>query len=381
MVDIIPLESISWADPSEWDELAGGRIQTSYQWLRLIEKTSAFPVQIRCFLARESGELQAAVFLWRQPQSEGPFNLDVVLLGRLHRAARFLGFSAQRTLISGELFGYGPTILFRNSTTVKEQVRLFSRLLAFIEETACKEGCLLCFRGIAAERHGLTELLSSRGYLSSPELPVCYLDIQWNSFAGYLRSVKSRNPGMAKSIRNEINRGRRGGIIIQRVDNPAPVCTRLHELVDAHYRRLNGRPFPFRPEFFGELKSRLGDRVVLYAATKQERIVGCLVMLCGEDGATLPIIGIDNEYVRRDAVYFNLAYNYPIRDSIEACFRRLYLGRLVYESKLRRGCLLSHTNMYLKAGSRVGDWFLRPILAARSLKLHNAFNRVIDQRA
>ena len=379
MADISLIESISEIDPREWDELAQGDIPASHGWLRLIEETALTPLRCRCLLAREGTRLQAAIFFWRQHRHDTQTNMDTFLYGRLSRLFRLLGLTVQPAFVAGQISGWRRTILFREDLSADARRSLLSRMLPFLETAARAEHHTLCFRGIAPDDAEVVDEFSSRNYLCTPDLPVCYLDIEWQGFDGYLQALRRCHPRTEKSIRYEISRFDRSGVTIARLEDPAGVCGRLHAVVDSHYRRLNGRPFPFRPEFFGELKSRLGDKALVYTALRNDRIIGVLVMLRNDREAYLPIIGIDTEDVRKDAIYFNLAFNRPIREAIEAGLDRIYFGRLVYNTKIRRGCRLSDVNLYLRAGSGLGGLWLRPLLACRSWRMRAVLNSLTGQ--
>ena len=379
MEDISLLESIAEIDPREWDELAREDVLASHAWLRLIEETSLTTLRCRCLMAREGSKLQAAIFFWRQHRHDNTLSLDKLFFGRLAKWAGLIGLTVFPLFVGGEVVGWRRTILFRNDLSADDRRRLLAQMLPFLETAARSVDHTLCFRGILSNEAELTEVFSTRDYLCTPELPVCCLEIEWDSFAGYLLALKSQHPRTERNIRYEINQFRRSGITIERLEDPAGVCGRLHEVVDSHHRRLNGRPFPYRPEFFEQLKSRLGDKAIIYAAVTGERIVGVLVMLCSDEEASLPIVGIDPEYFRKDALYFNLVFNRPIRDAIEAGLRRVYYGRLVYDVKLWRGCRLVDSNIYLMPRCGLGGTLLQPLMALRTWKMRAVRNSLTGQ--
>ncbi len=369
MADISLVETVSKIDAHEWDDLANGNIFLSHSWLRLIEKTSKIPTKFRYLLAQNRSKILAALFCWVQNQAVIPASLDHVLYGRFARMARLSGLTLQPSLICGAVGGHHQGIMFREGLSGTDRKNLLTLLLKAVEDLARIESDTLCFRQFPAEDNDSANVFSSRRYLCTPEFPLTYLDIEWTSFAGYLKALKKWHPRAERSIRNEINRSRRAGVMINRLEDASSVFSRLHAIADAHYKRLNGSPFPFQPDFFWKIREYLGDKVVIYTAVKDEQIIGVLIMLRSNDNAFLPIIGIDTEYVRKDGIYFNLGFNQPIRDGIESGLRRLYFGILFYESKVRRGCRLSDANIYLQTQGRISHLILRPILACRSWKM------------
>jgi hypothetical protein len=380
MTDIELFDTIADVDPSEWDELAKGNVTASYACLRLVEETTLEQRPCRCLLAREDSRLQAAIFFWEHRRTDSRNTLDYVLFGRLDKVAGIIGLSTLPAFAAGETFGHHHSILFRGGLSGDDRHRLLSRMLDYLENAPPTKDRTVCFRGIPADDTDLAEVFTSRRYLCSPELPVCCLDIRWKSFAEYLRALRKQHPSTKKNIHKEISTSWRAGITIRRMDETTAACARLHALADSHYRRLNGRPFPFRPGFFEQIKARLGDKATIYAAFKDGLIIGMLVRLSSDGIATMPIMGIGTEHARKDAVYFNLGYNHTIREGIEEGLRQMRFGTLVYDTKIRRGCHLSHANLYLRPGAGFLGLLMRPLMALRTMRMRTVMRTLTGQR-
>lgn len=375
MIEISLAESIAGINPSEWDEIADGSVLASHACQRLTEETSAAGPQCRYFLARENSKLQAALAWWVE-RSDGRIRmLEETLFGSLQRVPRLFGVRTLPAMNCGGLLCWHSNVFFRPGLPEAERTRLFEALLAQMEHEAERAGCVICFRNIPRTARGLSDVFVSRGYLRSPELPVCYLDIEWDSFDGYLRGLKKHHQWTSKNIRAELNSGRRAGVIISQVENPAPIYDQLHRLMDAHNRRLNGRPFPYRPEFFQKLKAYLDGRAIVYTATLQERIIAALVMFCEKGVTFVPMVGIDDEFVRKHSLYFNLVFNRPIEDAIKTGTSRLYFGRKVYGAKLRRGCRLAGGDLFVRGKNGLGRGVLHFLLAARNWRMNRLIAR------
>lgn len=381
MTDTELFDTIAHVDPGEWEELAKGNVTAGHAWLRLVEDTSLEQRQCRCLLAREGSRLQAAIFFWDHLTTDSRNTLDYVLFGRLDGMAGFLGLTALPAFVANEASGHHQTVLFRDDLSGADRCRLLSRMLDVLENTAALKNRTICFRGIPADDADLAAVFSSRRYLSSPELPVCCLDIRWESFGEYLRWLRKQHHRTERNIHREINMSRRAGITIQRLDEPSAVSGRLHALADSHYRRLNGRPFPFQPRFFEQVKARLGDKAVIYAAVREGLILGVQVRLSSDGHATVPIIGIDPENTRKDAVYFNLGYNNTIRDAIEEGLRRVRLGTLVYDVKIRRGCRLSWTHLYLRPRNGFRGRLMRYLMIVRTWRIRRMLSSIPGDRS
>lgn len=370
MTDIVLIDTIADVDPAEWDELTKGHVTASHGWLRLVEETALEQRPCRCLLARENSRLQAAIFYWEHRRNDSRSSIDYVVFGRLAPMAHIFGVTMLPAAVAAETSGHRETILFREDLSGSDRRRLTTHMLDFLEETAIVKKQTICFRGIPADDADLAEVFSRRGYLRSPEFPACCLDIRWHSFTEYLVWLRKRHPNTEKNIRRELSKSRRAGVTFQRMNDPAAAGDRLHALTDAHYRRLNGRPFPFHARFFEQIQAKLGDRATIFTAAKDGVIIGMQLRLSNCDTAGVPIIGIDAEHARRDAVYFNLGYNNAIHHAIEDGLRQVRFGTLVYDTKIRRGCRLVQTNMYLRPGNVFHRLLMRPLIAARTARMH-----------
>jgi len=369
MVSIEQVKSVVEVGASEWDRLAGRSVLASYGWLRTLEENFASPVSFRYILARGAAGLVGAVVCQVQedPASDR-LNLDGLLFGRFAKAARRLRLTALPALVCGTGIGVGEPVLVRGDTPAGERERLTADLVQAVEQTARDHGWTVCFRGVVEANTPIVEALAKRGYLRSREFPAACLELAagWRSFADFRRHLRKTHPRTAKSLSREINLGRRHGLVIEQLEEPARYREHLHRLMNSHSLRLNRKPFPYRPEFFEELKTRLEGRAVIYLARIGEEPIGALVTLRDDDAVYLPMIGIDPDRSRASAAYFNLGYNRPIQDSIAAGHRRMFFGRMLYDVKARRGCGRIELNLYVRGRSLFQELALRPLFASRS---------------
>jgi predicted N-acyltransferase len=293
--------------------------------------------------------------------------LNPMLFGRLAETAQRLHLGPLPCLVCGT-DGMGEPVLVRADATADERRHVTATLVGAIEETAREKGWTVCFRRVSREKSPIVEVLTNRAYLRGFELPSAYLELDpsWNSFADFRRGLKKAHPRTAKNIKGELNRAKRAGLVIEQIDDPGPYREHLHRLLDAHHVRLNRHPFPFRAEFFDQLKARLGDKAVIYVARIGAELVGALVALQGGGEIFLPMVGINHDSGRAGAAYFNLAYNRPIEDSIVAGCRRIYFGVGIWDAKGRRGCRCEETDFYLHVWSGLQELALRGVCQLRS---------------
>jgi predicted N-acyltransferase len=370
MISIEQVESLAHVDASEWDQLAGGSVVASYGWLRTVEETRRSAVSSRYILGRTSAGLAGAVACTIEEDARNS-SVNGLLFGRLAKAAQRLHLGAVPCLLCGAGVGAGEPVLVRAGATAQERQQVTATLVRAIEETAREKGWTICFRQVRRVMSPLVEVLTNRGYLRGSELPTACLELDpdWRSFADFRRHLKKTHPRTATNINGELNRAKRAGLVIEQLNQPAPYRERLHRLLDGHYARLNGEPFPFRADFFEQLKARLGDRAVIYVARIGAGLVGVQVQLRGGGEVVLPMIGIDHDSGRAAAAYFNLGYNRPIEDSIAAGQRRIYFGKLAYDGKAHRGCSAVETDCYLRVWSGFQEQVLRAVWPLRSWRI------------
>jgi predicted N-acyltransferase len=366
MISIEQVVSLAHVDASEWDHLAGPSVVASYGWLRTLEETRRSIVSSRYILARIGAGLVGAVAC-RIEEDANNSMLNPMLFGRLAETAQRLHLGPLPCLVCGT-DGMGEPVLVRADATADERRHVTATLVGAIEETAREKGWTVCFRRVRREKSPIVEVLTNRAYLRGFELPSAYLELDpsWNSFADFRRGLKKAHPRTAKNIKGELNRAKRAGLVIEQIDDPGPYREHLHRLLDAHYVRLNRHPFPFRAEFFDQLKARLGDKAVIYVARIGAELVGALVALQGGGEIFLPMVGINHDSGRAGAAYFNLAYNRPIEDSIVAGCRRIYFGVGIWDAKARRGCRCAETDFYLHVWSGLQELALRGVCQLRS---------------
>jgi predicted N-acyltransferase len=367
---------------AEWDRLAGASVPVSHGLLRTIEETNITGHAARYFLARRNMELVGAIVCHIEEDSNaegaipiGGHRLDRMMLGRLAAFGRTSRVVTLPCLMCGTQMGTCDPLIVRHGTSGAESARIAKALVDAIERTAERKDWTVCFRQVRREGSPLEAALTKRGYLRGAELPTACLELDpaWQCFGDYRQHLKKSHPHTAKTIQGEMNRKTKIGLTIEQIDDPTPHQETFHGLMEAHNVSHNGKPWPFRAEFFERLKERLGERAAIFGAKLDGQWVGVAVSVQGAAEVVGSMIGIDREANRGAAVYFNLAYNHLIEQSIAARRHRIYYGPLLWDLKARRGCRPLETDFYLKGNSRLQQLILRPLVSVRTKK-HNAIS-------
>jgi predicted N-acyltransferase len=372
LISIAEHETIVDVDRAGWDRLAGEDVFSSYGWLRTSEETSRVVRRHRYFLAHASDGLAGAAACYLDETK--PSTVDGVLFGRVANRARALRLTVAPALVCGTRTGLGGHILVRPDSSESDRRRVMLALLDAMEASARGDGWTLCFRSVVDRSTSLVESLRSRRYARAAELPTTFLDVRWSSFDDYIRELKTKHPATAGNIRWEMNRAHKSGIVFRKLDDPIPLQQQLYGLIDSHYRRLNGMPFPFGPSVLAALQRNLGERLVVYVALKDREPCSVTVVLRAGDSMFVAMSGTSEEN-RESLVYFNNTYDEPIKDAIGVGVRRIYCGKLLYGLKARRGFELLESNLYLRVHGRIRATVLKGALTCQPLTVRRATAR------
>jgi predicted N-acyltransferase len=264
---------------------------------------------------------------------------------------------------NGPIRSIGSKFLLSKDLDGVDRQQVLNRLLTATIELARSIGVSLHFPRIRQADDETLELLAGRNCRQTRDFPLCYLDIEWDDFDGYLSYIGSFSAKMRRNIKEEMNRFRRSGVTIEPIDHTAVNESRLQELADEHYQRLNHRPFPYSTGFLGRLKKHLGNELVLYGAFRSQTLIGFVMMVKKGQTAYLPLTGIDSRLTGNEATYFNLVYYRPIEDAISEGLKRLYYGGTLYRLKVRRGCKIMALNHCYLGSSPARHAIMKPWFA------------------
>jgi predicted N-acyltransferase len=357
--------SISEMVQKQWDAIAGSSVMSSYGWLKTIEETYIDKILPQIFVITDSIGIVGASVCYIFNKGSVFANFDHVIFGRFSKLARTLKLSFLPALVCSP-FNHGSHFLFRKDLDPETILYARDRLIESIEETAKKNRLPVTFINATVEEAQLGGLLQNHGCHKVLDLPLCYLDICWDSFNGYKSQIKSASKNNWKSIKREINKNRKEGVRIQQIEDVEPYEERIHELVSMNIYAHNRLPFMCSKAFYKRLKENLGNDATIYAAVKEGRISGVCICISKGSLSCATIVGIDHEMSGNDCTYFNLAYYRPIMDAIASGKTQINFGRGMYELKRRRGCKVKNIFFYYKpytVKQKILAKFLFPIRA------------------
>ena len=354
--------SIAFISEHVWEALAGDDIMCSYGWLKTMEETYARDRVVTYYLFEENGVPIGATISYLATSPRRDVNLDSIFFGRGQPWAQRVGLSFLPALICF-FRAYGKHFLLAGHLDRAARQRVSALLLDAIEADAARYRASPCFLRVMESEPELQALLRKRNYRLTLDFPMTYLDITWSNFKGYLDQIRQRSRNAAGSIRNEINRNRREGVVIEPWTGDADLSPRMWTLLNQNYQKYNPGVLPFQRNFFQRLWANLGDEAVVYIARKKEHITGVSVTLRRGVVAYAQMVGVDHALAGPDASYFVLAFYRQVQYAIEKDLKRIYFGNAKYSLKQRRGCKISNSYIFYKSprpavNNLVGLWFL-----------------------
>lgn len=384
MLEVLQSETISDFAPEEWDAATLHPL-SSFGWLRTVEQEDPRADQFLYLVSHDEQGIGAA---FQCAMYSGKLSLvDRLVYGSAAPIAHALGLRISPAILVQKR-------ILRPGITVDQQRRHLNCLLDALEKFAAERSCRICFEQVIHSENGdpewaagdattdsettLEELLLHRGLLWGVDLPIAYLETSrdWKQFGDYRRDLKRQHRKTGKHIKLELNRGKRYGLSICKVDD-SNQDTLLFGLLDSHYQRLNHRPLPYAPSFFATLRANLGDRFLLRSARRENQLAGVSVGIHHGNRVAFPQIGIDHQIGGVADAYANLAYNHAIDTAIGLGARRLYLGMLAYDTKIRRGASLQHTRFYIALPGRAERLLFSLLMTVRQARLERKFGSAV----
>lgn len=367
----------------KWDAVAGEEIFANYGWLLTLETAQPRPrAPVYWWIEDEEGIVVAVAARLRSANPPA-WNVDQGRYGLWAHLIRPLRTLVQRrsTLVCGTQMAQGQPILTRPGLSAEHYQDLATLLLDTIEAHCRTKQWSLVFRGIVEPGEALQQVFKGRRYIVGEECPGTVLDIHWDSWLGYLKDLKPVHRHNQQRIRQQVNRGRRGGVVIEELEDPAPAEEELYSILAEHHYRKNNEAFIMSPNFTTALKKNLGDRAVILVARKDNRIVGVTIHMRNNSAMHLKFVGIANEMVKsREGLYFNITFNQLIERACAEGFKQLYLGIMTYYPKCCRGARMVPTYSWIWEPGLLHGWVQRSLLAYHARRQQRELQPFFDMQ-
>ena len=355
-----------------WDAAAQGELGFDRRLLATIESADGNTSRYIVHQGSCGSAVIATAMEFRDTSSGNPFT--DLFLGRAHDRLPMLRRFMGPVLILSTRFAHTSGI------TLKGDVDggAVNQLHCFLEGVECfadSESLAIVILNVSDTDHALTLALESRGYADSIGRPVARLHVNWSSWEEYLRTAKHASQNAASSIRREVNRARKRGLVESEWDSSLTSESSLRRIYDAHHLRMNNRALRYPDNFFTRLKERIGDGIRVLVAHRDSELVGSTFLLVGNDHAVLPLIGIDHARDGGAFTYFNLLFYAPIRMAAEQGLKSITYGVGAYPAKIRRGCRVELSRVFWRPSGWMGRRICRCAAAAHESVYRHKFRR------
>ena len=187
------------------------------------------------------------------------------------------------------------------------------------------------------------------GFVQITTCPRCVLDVRWDSFDGYMASLRSHYRNRYKKALK-----RSSGLRIYKLENNNYFGEDLYALYLQVLKRADYKIETLGLEFF---RGSFFDTFVM--EDESGRPVAFYQLLENGEELIFEFTGFDAELVSRHDAYNRMLMEI-IRHAIENGFKRIDFGQTAEEAKLRIGCryeyiyvLASHSNPFLNLALRI----------------------------
>jgi hypothetical protein len=280
------------------------------------------------------------------------YRVDTSLPLSLRRPIAWLERLAPR-LVKLEVVGLGSPVMdrctvgFRTNTSTADRANLFSALLDAIEEAAETTGAdLLAVKDFGDRENRWAEpALGARGFARMASLPVAVLDLPFASVEEYLEAL----PG---SVRRDVRRKVRQSAKTVRFTEASTVAGREQEIAQLYEEtRANGAGYgnfdALSSNYVSSILQGVNGEATVLLGWVDNVLASFALILVGSDGAYAHQIGMRYPLARENNLYF-LNWLEAVRFCVGRGIRRLEFGQTCYPLKLRLGCRLERSWIYVR---------------------------------
>ncbi|MGV9452191.1 GNAT family N-acetyltransferase [Streptomyces sp. NPDC003635] len=335
MSSIHVVHSLAEIDDDALTRLTAGRsFYVSGPWLRAYEHLRR--PDVAYVTHRDGGgRLDGLLPVYRQrPGTLAPYD---VFAGFLRSAGDFRAGDWSPNLVLGQSAAYSNEFLVDPAAPRAEAAAILDALLRAADGLRREWGSPAT-SALYLNEAGTRQLEDVRGPDGSFVCDVeCEVDIEWDSWDGYVAYLHSLGRKRSAAARREAEVFAEAGYDISAV--------RLGELLDTSnllFTKLQSKygdstSTEERARYLRTLTGEVDEYSHLFVMRSAGEVLGvCLTFLWG-DTVYVRQLGLDYDRLAGAAEYFNLAIYEPIRFAIEHSYRRVHYGRASYDAKLFRG--------------------------------------------
>lgn len=179
------------------------------------------------------------------------------------------------------------------------------------------------------------EPMTSNVLIQGETLPTCKLSIQWESFEGFMQSLRSH-------YRYRLNKALRKGaqLVVKKLEDNSLFDEKLYSLYENVFERSQYKLEKLNMDFFKEMPTSI---YVFYI----EEEPAAFVQLSAQDKELLFVFGgLDYELNHQYDLYMNMLL-FILRHGIENKYLSIDMGQTAEDAKLKLGCSQAKRYMYI----------------------------------
>ncbi|MCX5713963.1 MAG: peptidogalycan biosysnthesis protein, partial [Candidatus Omnitrophica bacterium] len=275
-MDAKTYRSIAEVNERQWDAIVSkDQIFCTYKYIEALEKSGLNAGRCYYVVVYDGGEIVAHASVYYISTE-----LDVFAQGAIKKTIhlirrRWKNFFIMRSLECGPPIALGKTLSFKDGVNQAEALRV---LCHGIEGLAKELGInFILFRDFYEDEKELCAVLKGRGYENIHNLSKAELKIRWKSFDDYLNSMRSSYrckivKSMEKCAKANISIG-----ILKSFSDHSRELKRLYDNVSNQAKEIKRERLPER--FFQDLDKYLGEKAIILAAIKDDKLIGFMLTL------------------------------------------------------------------------------------------------------
>ena len=294
------------------------------------------------------------------------YRLDTSLPATLRPPMALIERIAPR-MVALPLLGVGSPMMdrcpvgFRAGSSMSERAELFSDLLDAVEVEARRTGAsLVAVKDVCdADLHWAAPALASRRYGRMASLPVAVLDLPFATVDDYIASLSA---SVRKDLRRKLKQSANSVHFTEcaEVGELAPEIVAMYEATRENGQADYGDFDALSPDYVQTILDGVGGGAKLLLGWVDGVLASFALILFSDDRAYAHQIGMRYPLARDHNLYF-MNWIAAVRLCLERGLTRLEFGQTSYPPKLRLGCRLERSWVYVRHRSRPINAALRHI--------------------
>lgn len=368
-LEFVVYDSISSMPLAEWDGCnADNDIFLSSAYLAALEQAPPANMTFKYVIFRQKG-MPAAIGYFQvielthrlhRPAVESPGTANNTVMDDLHhKLVRIGDHISHRILVCGNALLSGEHGYAFRGIDEKTALQAVAQAAFEIKKTAEHHISAILIKDFCDSGGRPADMLPRMGYHPFDAGPNMVVPIRenWTSFDEYLKQMKSKYRKRATSAM------KKGAPVTRRpleAEEIAEHRTDLYALYGEVADKSKFRLYFLSPDYFFELKKRLGDKFVCEAYFEGEKIIGFTTRIINGGVLEGYVHGLSREMNKTYELYQNFLLA-DIREAISLRSSRINTGRTSIDMKSSVGAVPEEMKCYLRFTGKLSNQLVRPL--------------------